>query len=112
VLFRCGRARHFLRIHSNPLTTILVILTNIMYSTLSERKVSGQVVLKSFGKGTKASTKNGEPTRKGLDEATVYTTAYGTQYVLPVDAMFSRAELLELLEEARETARAEKEGDK
>jgi len=92
---------------------MLVILTGIMYSTLSERKVSGLVVLKSLGKGTKANTKNGGSTRKGLDdEATVYTTAYGTQYVLPVDAMFSRAELLELLEEARETARAEKEGDK
>jgi hypothetical protein len=64
------------------------------------RKESGQVVLKSRRKAASE------------DEATVYTTAYGTQYVLPVDAMFSRAELLELLEEARETARAEKENDK
>jgi hypothetical protein len=70
-------------------------------------------VLRSLGKGTKASTKNGGLTHKGVDdEATVYTTAYGTQYVLPVDALFSRVELLELLEQARETARAEKENDK
>lgn len=38
--------------------------------------------------------------RLGSD-VTVYTTAYGTQYISPIDALFSRVEMLELLEEAK-----------
>lgn len=42
--------------------------------------------------------------RLGSD-ATIYTTEYGSQYVSPLDALFSRVEMLELVEEARAVAR-------
>ena len=41
--------------------------------------------------------------RLGSD-ATVYTTPSGTQYVSLMDALFSRVEMLDLLEKAKERA--------
>ena len=38
------------------------------------------------------------------DDATAYTTASGTQYISLIDALFSRVEMLDLLEKAKERA--------
>jgi hypothetical protein len=64
-----------------------------------------------LGKGTKAGSKeHAKGTHERVsDDVTVYTTAYGTQYVLPLDLLFSRAELLGFLEDARAKVRQEKE---
>jgi hypothetical protein len=49
-----------------------------------------------------AGSKNGEGNRERLsDRATVYTTPYGVQYVLPTDLLFSREDKLRLLREAQ-----------
>jgi hypothetical protein len=59
-------------------------------------------VLGSRKKTTKAGSTNGKETRERLsDKATVYTTSYGVQYVLPTDLLFSRDDKLRLLGEAQ-----------
>ena len=58
--------------------------------------------MESRKKITKAGSTNGEGTRERLSEkATVYTTPYGVQYVLPTDLLFSREDKLRLLGEAQ-----------
>jgi hypothetical protein len=67
-------------------------------------------MLKSEDKGTRSGFWYAKKDhKKPEDEVTVYTTSYGTQYVLPVDLLFSRDELLGWLQEALVAARNEKE---
>ena len=42
------------------------------------------------------------------DDVTVYTTSYGTQYVLTTDLLFSQDEKRQLLKEAKERAATSK----
>jgi hypothetical protein len=54
---------------------------------------------------SKELSKDTETPERLSEEMTVYTTEYGTQYVLPTDALFSREEKRQLLEEAEERAK-------
>ncbi len=67
-------------------------------------------MLKSRGKDSTAnSKKRDEVTYELLDDGvTVYITSHGTEYVLPVDLLFSPKERVELLKRAEQRAAGSK----
>lgn len=107
-----GSATQTLTIDIIYLINLLLILIKIGYSTRRDRE-SGARMLRFLGRGTKESREEHSSYAQDYgrlrDDVTIHTTAYGTQYVLPVDLLFSRTELLKFLDEARAVALPEKE---